>query len=83
ARIRPEPKGICLIIAPWNYPLNLAFGPLVSALAAGNSAIIKPSELTPATSTLIADIVAETFSPDLVAVVEGDAAVAQELLALP
>lgn len=81
--VRPEPKGVCLIIAPWNYPLNLALGPLVSALAAGNSAIIKPSEMTPHTSKVIADIVAETFSPDLVSVVEGDAAVAQKLLTLP
>jgi aldehyde dehydrogenase (NAD+) len=81
--VRPEPKGVCLIIAPWNYPLNLALGPLVSALAAGNSAIIKPSEMTPHTSKVIADIVAETFSPDLVSVVEGDATVAQKLLALP
>jgi aldehyde dehydrogenase (NAD+) len=83
ARVRPEAKGVCLIIAPWNYPVNLSLGPLVSALAAGNSAIIKPSELTPHTSKLIADIVAETFSPDLVTVAQGDAGVAQKLLALP
>jgi len=83
ARVRPEPKGVCLIIAPWNYPLNLALGPLVSALAAGNSAIIKPSEMTPHTSALVADLVAETFPPDLVAVCEGDAAVSQMLLELP
>lgn len=83
ARIRPEPRGVCLIIAPWNYPFNLAFGPLVSALAAGNSAIIKPSELTPATSRLIAEIVAETFPPELVTVVEGDKDIAQRLLDLP
>lgn len=81
--VRPEPKGVCLIIAPWNYPLNLSLGPLVSALAAGNGAIIKPSEMTPHTSKVIADIVAETFPPDLVSVIEGDAAVAQQLLALP
>ena len=81
--VRPEPKGVCLIIAPWNYPLNLALGPLVSALAAGNGAIIKPSEMTPHTSKVIANIVAETFPPDLVSVIEGDAAVAQKLLALP
>tara|TARA_R110002126_G_C10488881_1_gene503074 strand:- start:3573 stop:5024 length:1452 start_codon:yes stop_codon:yes gene_type:complete len=83
ARIRPEAKGVCLIIAPWNYPFQLALGPLVSALAAGNSAIIKPSELTPRTSALIADLVAETFSPDLVAVFEGDVAVSTKLLGLP
>ena len=83
ARIRPEPRGVCLIIAPWNYPLNLALGPLVSCIAAGNSAILKPSELTPATSALIAGIVAEAFTPDLVTVVEGGADVSQALLALP
>ena len=53
ACIRPEARGVCLIIAPWNYPFSLALGPLVFALAAGNSAIIKPSEMTPATSALI------------------------------
>ncbi|WP_367615063.1 aldehyde dehydrogenase family protein [Rhodoplanes serenus] len=83
ARVRPEPKGVCLIIAPWNYPLNLALGPLVSALAAGNAVMLKPSELAPATSTLIASLIAETFPPGLVAVVEGDATVAERLLALP
>lgn len=83
ARIRPEPRGVCLIVAPWNYPLNLALGPLVSCLAAGNSAIVKPSELTPATSALIASIVAEAFDPDLVAVVEGGVEISQALLELP
>lgn len=83
ARIRPEARGVCLIIAPWNYPFSLALGPLVSALAAGNSAILKPSEMTPATSALIARLVADSFSPDLVTVVEGGAEVSQALLALP
>ena len=83
ARIRPEARGVCLIIAPWNYPFSLALGPLVSALAAGNSAIIKPSEMTPATSSLIARLVEETFSPDLVTVVEGGVQASQALLALP
>jgi len=83
AEIRPEPRGVCLIIAPWNYPFNLMFSPLVSALAAGNSAILKPSEMTPATSRLIAEIVAESFSPDLVTVIEGDKDVAGRLLELP
>ena len=83
ARLCFEPKGVCLIIAPWNYPFNLSFGPLVSALAAGNSVIIKPSELTPHTAQLIGSIIREAFSADLVAVVEGDATVSQELLALP
>jgi aldehyde dehydrogenase (NAD+) len=83
ARIRPEPRGTVLIIAAWNYPFNLAISPLVSALAAGNSAIVKPSELAPATSAVIARLVAETFDPGLVHVVEGGKAVAEELLALP
>ena len=83
ASVQAQPRGVCLIIAPWNYPFNLAFGPLVSALAAGNRAIIKPSEMTPATSALIASMVAATFPVDQVAVCEGDAKVAEKLLALP
>jgi aldehyde dehydrogenase (NAD+) len=83
AHVRYEPRGRCLIISPWNYPLNLTFGPLVSAIAAGNTAIIKPSELTPRHSALIVKIVAEVFQPDEVAVFEGDAAVSTALLALP
>ncbi len=83
ARVQAQPRGTCLIIAPWNYPFNLCFGPLVSALAAGNAAILKPSEMTPATSALIADIAAQTFAPDLVWVAQGGRDVAQSLLALP
>ena len=82
ARIRPEPKGTVLIVAPWNYPFGLALGPLVSALAAGNAAIVKPSELAPATSALVARLVGETFAPDFVWVAEGGVAVAQALLDL-
>ncbi|SOB98989.1 aldehyde dehydrogenase (NAD+) [Rhodobacter sp. JA431] len=81
--IRPEPKGTVLIIAPWNYPLCLALGPLVSAIAAGNAAVIKPSELAPATSALIAQIAAAALPSDLVAVVEGGVEVSTELLAQP
>src|SRR5690606_27503529 len=83
AEVRYVPRGVCLIVSPWNYPFNLSFGPLVSAIAAGNTAIIKPSELTPSCSRLIAAIVADTFPPDEVAVVEGSAEVATRLLALP
>ncbi|MBI1416177.1 MAG: aldehyde dehydrogenase family protein [Limimaricola sp.] len=82
-RVRPEPRGTCLIIAPWNYPFTLALGPLASALAAGNAVIVKPSELAPASSAVIAAILREAFSPDQVAVVEGGVDVAQELLAQP
>lgn len=83
ARIRHEPRGVCLIVSPWNYPVNLALGPLASAIAAGNTAIIKPSELAPATSAVIAALLAETFADDEVAVMEGDATVATALLELP
>jgi len=78
-----EPKGRVLIISPWNYPVNLSLGPLVSALAAGNAVIIKPSEMTPHASAVIRKIVAEAFTEDEVAVFEGDAPVSQALLALP
>ncbi len=81
--IQFEPKGTALIIAPWNYPFNLAIGPLVSALAAGCTAIIKPSEMTPHTSALIRRLVEETFDKSLVAVVEGEIQVSQMLLAKP
>ncbi|SOB99439.1 aldehyde dehydrogenase family protein [Rhodobacter maris] len=81
--IRPEPKGTVLIIAPWNYPFCLALGPLVSAIAAGNAAVIKPSELAPATSALIASLVAAALPEDLVTVVEGGVETSTELLAQP
>lgn len=83
ATLRPEPRGVCLIVAPWNYPFSLAIGPLVSALAAGNSAILKPSELTPHVSRLLATLIAECFPAEEVTVVEGDAQVAEKLLSLP
>lgn len=81
--IQYEPKGRCLIVSPWNYPINLSLGPLVSAIAAGNTAIIKPSEMTPAAAAVISRIVAEVFGPDEVTVIEGDAQTAQALLDLP
>ena len=77
------PRGRCLILGPFNYPVNLTLGPLVSAIAAGNTAIIKPSELTPHLSGLMAQVVREVFTEDEVAVVQGDAQVAQGLQALP
>jgi aldehyde dehydrogenase (NAD+) len=83
SEIRYEPKGVCLIVAPWNFPVNLSLGPLVSCLAAGNAAIIKPSELTPHTSKLISELVKEFFDSDLVTVVEGGQNVAEQLLELP
>ena len=77
------PRGRCLILGPFNYPVNLTLGPLVSAIAAGNTVVIKPSELTPHLSGLMAQVVREVFTEDEVAVVQGDAQVAQGLQALP
>lgn len=83
SHVRYEPKGRCLIIGPFNYPVNLTLGPLISAIAAGNTVILKPSELTPHLSALVARVVRSVFSPDEVAVFEGEADVAQALQALP
>jgi aldehyde dehydrogenase (NAD+) len=78
-----EPKGVCLIISPWNFPLNLTFGPLVSAIASGNTVILKPSEMTPNISKVMAEIVKDLFDENEVALVEGEVEVSQELLKLP
>ena len=83
SHVQYTPRGRCLIIGPFNYPVNLTLGPLISAVAAGNTAIVKPSELTPHLSGLIAQVVREVFSEDEVAVVEGDATLAQALQRLP
>lgn len=79
--IYSEPYGKVLIIAPWNYPFQLALCPLVAAVAAGNSVTLKPSELTPNTSKIIATIISETFNTNHVEVVEGGVTVSQRLLA--
>jgi aldehyde dehydrogenase (NAD+) len=81
AYIQPEPLGVTLIIAPWNYPFQLLMLPLVGAIAAGNCAVLKPSELAPHTSKVIAQMIDRSFAPEYVAVVEGDAATSQVLLA--
>ena len=83
ASVHYQPRGRVLIIAPWNYPLSLCFGPLVSALAAGNTAIIKPSEMTPAVSALMSRIISEVFPATEVALFEGALATSQALLDLP
>jgi aldehyde dehydrogenase (NAD+) len=83
SEIMYEPKGVCLIISPWNYPFNLTFAPLVSAIAAGNCAILKPSEFTVHSSALIASIVRASFPPEEVFVAQGDVSVSQTLLDLP
>ncbi|MEZ4793455.1 MAG: aldehyde dehydrogenase family protein [Gelidibacter sp.] len=81
--IKYEPKGACLIISPWNFPINLTFGPLVSAIAAGNTVILKPSEMTPNASKVMASIVRELFNEDEVVLIEGDVEASEELLKLP
>ena len=80
--IYSEPYGKVLIIAPWNYPFQLALCPLIAAVAAGNQVVLKPSELTLNTSAIIAQIITKTFHKNHVEVIEGDVAVAQQLLAL-
>lgn len=81
--IRHEPKGVCLIMAPWNFPFNLTLTPVVSAVAAGCCAIVKPSEFTPHSAALMREIIADCFPPEEIALVEGDVPVAQALLELP
>ncbi len=81
AWIQPDPLGVALIIGPWNYPFQLMMAPLVGAIAAGNCAVLKPSEHAAQTSKVVAKIIASTFAPEYVAVVEGDAEVSQQLLA--
>jgi coniferyl-aldehyde dehydrogenase len=76
-RILYQPLGVIGIISPWNYPVSLALGPLIAALAAGNRAMIKPSELVPETSELLRDLVAEAFPDDQVAVITGGAEVGE------
>lgn len=81
--VQHEPKGVCLIMSPWNYPIQLALGPLTSAIAAGNTAIIKPSEITPHSSAVLRKIVEEVFEENEVAIIEGDVEIATVLLNLP
>ncbi len=81
--IQYEPKGVVLIIAPWNFPFLLTLGPLVSAICAGNCVMIKPSELTTHASAVMAKIIAEVFEEKEIALIEGDAETAKALLELP
>ena len=83
ARIERQPLGVAGIISPWNYPVQLALAPALGALAAGNRVMLKPSELTPATSALLRELVAARFSEDEFAVVLGDAGVGQAFTRLP
>lgn len=78
--IRYEPRGVVLIISPWNYPFQLLMVPLAGAIAAGNVVVLKPSEFAPATAQVVSEIVRDTFPPEYVQVVQGEADVAAALL---
>ncbi len=82
ARVQYEPLGVVLVIGPWNYPVQLSLSPIVSAVAAGNCVVLKPSEVAPATSAMLADLLPKYLDPEAIAVVEGDGVTTQELLAL-
>lgn len=75
-----EPYGVVLVIAPWNYPVQLALAPLAGAIAAGNCVILKPSELAPATATVLERLINSTFDSEYITIITGDAAVSQGLL---
>ena len=81
--IHYQPKGVVGVIAPWNFPLGMVFEPLAGVLAAGNRAMIKPSEFTPATSELIEEMMTRTFDATEISVVTGGAEVGQAFSALP
>ncbi|KDN50116.1 hypothetical protein RSAG8_01452, partial [Rhizoctonia solani AG-8 WAC10335] len=81
--VRKEPKGVVLVISPFNYPVWLALSPAIGAIAAGCPAVIKPSELTPATSTLLAKLVAKYLPPDVIKIVNGGIPETTRLLDLP
>lgn len=78
--IFPEPYGVALIISPWNYPFQLAFAPLIGAIAAGNCTILKPSELTPKTSEILTRFIRENFEEEYIAIVEGGVGTSTALL---
>ena len=82
-KIYPQPYGNTLIISPWNYPLQLVFMPLIGAVSAGNTVILKPSDLTSATSRAVADSITEVFSSSYMAVVEGGVETGEKLLRCP
>lgn len=77
-----EPHGVCLILAPWNYPFQLAIAPLAGAIASGNCAVVKPSEISTNTALVIEKIINKTFEPKYIQVINGDAIISQELLKL-
>ncbi|MDT5180867.1 MAG: aldehyde dehydrogenase, partial [Mycobacterium sp.] len=81
AWIEYEPFGTVLVIGAWNFPFALTLGPAVGAIAAGNTVVLKPSEVSPASSALMAELVPRYLDPEAVAVIEGDGSVSQELIA--
>lgn len=83
AYLQRQPLGVVGVVSPWNYPLQLALAPAITALAAGNRVMLKPSELTPRTSALMGELIGEAFSADEFCVVEGDAALAAAFTSLP
>jgi len=83
AYVMRQPLGVVGVVAPWNYPVQLALAPALTALAAGNRVMLKPSELTPLTSALLCELVAKFFAPDEFCVVLGDAALAADFVRLP
>ena len=83
AHLQRQPLGVVGVVSPWNYPVQLSLGPVITALAAGNRVMLKPSELTPATSALMADLIGKVFAPDEVCVVLGDGDLAAEFSSLP
>ncbi|MDF3820394.1 aldehyde dehydrogenase family protein [Leptospira sp. 96542] len=78
-----EPKGVCLVIAPWNYPFHLAMAPVAAAISAGNTVMLKPSEFTPHTAVILKQMLGEVFAEDEVAVFEGEVSVSTALLEQP
>ncbi|PSP18813.1 MAG: aldehyde dehydrogenase family protein [Cyanobacteria bacterium QS_8_64_29] len=78
-----EPLGVVAIVSPWNYPVQLALVPLIGAIAAGNCALVKPSEVAPHAARAVSELIAATFDPALVRAVEGDKETTQQLLAQP
>lgn len=83
SRVHAEPLGVVLVISPWNYPILLALAPMIAALAAGNCVVLKPSEMAPACSRVMREMIESCFAPEHVCVMEGDKDVSTELLAQP
>ena len=83
AFLQRQPLGVVGVVSPWNYPVQLSLGPVITALAAGNRVMLKPSELTPQTSALLAELIGQAFAADEVGVVQGDGELAAAFASLP